>query len=129
MKFLVILNPYANRWRAQSQHELIRNAFDQAGLAYAFAFTIGAGHATQLARNAATNGFSAVVAAGGDGTAHEVVNGLMQAVGADGSSPTLPLGLLPLGNGNDFNDMLGLPRDFEKIARITHERVRVAMFS
>jgi len=118
MRLLVILNPYANRWRAQNGETAIRSAFDSAGLDYTIVPTAQAGDATRLARQAADDGYDAVVAGGGDGTVHEVVNGLLQAVGTSDDTPTLPLGILPLGNGNDFNDMLGLPREPEKIAAI-----------
>ncbi len=119
MKFLVILNPYANRWRAANGKEAICRAFDAAKLDYTLAPTSGEGDAIRLARHAARDGFQAVVAAGGDGTVHEVVNGLMQAAKtAVDDRPTLPLGILPLGNGNDFNDLLGLPRDVSEIAKI-----------
>ena len=64
---------------------------------------------------ASANGYDAVIAAGGDGTVHEVVNGLI----ADaGDAPTKPLGVMPVGTGNDFNDMAGLPRDLLSAARI-----------
>lgn len=118
MRFLVILNPYANRWRAQNGETAIRSAFDDAGLDYEIVPTTGSGDAIRLAKQAADEGYDAVVAGGGDGTVHEVVNGLMQAAGTADDTPTLPLGILPLGNGNDFNDMLGLPRAPEKIAAI-----------
>jgi diacylglycerol kinase (ATP) len=64
--------------------------------------------ATRLAQAAAEEGYEAIVAAGGDGTVSEVVNGLILAAG-DG--PTRPLGVLPIGTGNDFSDMLAIPRD------------------
>jgi diacylglycerol kinase (ATP) len=55
-----------------------------------------------------------VIAAGGDGTVNEVVNGLIQAAG-DG--PTIPFGVLPIGTGNDFNDMAKLPRKIEEVVK------------
>ena len=118
MKFVVILNPYANRWRAANGENAIRNAFDAANLDYTIVPTSAEGDATRIARNAVDDGYDAVVAAGGDGTVHEVVDGLMQAAQTSGDETSLPLGILPLGNGNDFNDMLGLPRDVTKIANI-----------
>ena len=55
-----------------------------------------------LAFEAAGEGYDAIVAAGGDGTINEVVNGLVQAAG---EGVTCPLAVLPIGTGNDFNDM------------------------
>lgn len=63
--------------------------------------TVRAGDAEQLARDAVAGGFEQVVAAGGDGTIHEVVNGL---AGSD-----VALGLMPMGTMNVFANELGLP--------------------
>jgi hypothetical protein len=62
-------------------------------------------HATELARQAALDGYDLVVALGGDGTVHEVVNGLMQV--PEEKRPIL--GVVPLGSGNDFAHAVGVP--------------------
>lgn len=62
-----------------------------------------------LARQAAEAGVKLVVAAGGDGTVNEVVNGLMQANMNGNGRPTL--GVLPVGRGNDFAYGVGIPQD------------------
>lgn len=67
--------------------------------------TAEAGQARRLAEKAAADGFALVVAAGGDGTVNEVVNGLMA------SSRRPRLGILPLGTGNDLARTLALPVD------------------
>ncbi|HEX5760440.1 MAG TPA: diacylglycerol kinase family protein [Thermoanaerobaculia bacterium] len=64
-----------------------------------------AGHAERLAREAVERGCELVVAAGGDGTLNEVVNGLAADFGG------ARLGLLPLGTGNDFARSIGVPAD------------------
>jgi YegS/Rv2252/BmrU family lipid kinase len=61
-------------------------------------------HATELARQAAEAGYELVIAAGGDGTVHEIVNGLMQV--PEGRRPRL--GVVPLGSGNDFAHAVGV---------------------
>ena len=67
-----------------------------------------AGHAERLAAAATDQGHDRVVAVGGDGTAQEVLNGLMTAgVGPDGGPPAF--GLVPGGTGNDLARSLGLP--------------------
>ncbi len=70
-----------------------------------FEETARVGHARTLARKAAHAGYSMVVAFGGDGTIHEVVNGLYEA--PPSSRP--PLGILSAGTGGDFIKTLGLP--------------------
>jgi YegS/Rv2252/BmrU family lipid kinase len=71
------------------------------GARFELQVTRAPGHAVELTRAAALGGADVVVAAGGDGTVHEVANGLLRAREADASSRTA-LGLLPVGTGNDF---------------------------
>lgn len=79
---------------------MIERALTARGLRFDIVETEASGHAETLAREAAEAGFDVVVAAGGDGTVHEVANGLMSAH-AEGSA----LGLIPIGTGNDFVKM------------------------
>jgi YegS/Rv2252/BmrU family lipid kinase len=115
LKVKVILNPYANRWRAKSQQADIVAACRRAGLDADLGLIPAPGQGAQEAMRASDDGYDAVVAAGGDGTVHEVVNGL---IAAAGDGPTKPLGVIPVGTGNDFNDMSGLPRDLSGSAEI-----------
>lgn len=69
--------------------------------------TGGRGDASLLAREGKNHGFRRILAVGGDGTFHEVVNGVMPDPGE------LTVGLLPLGTGNDFARTLDLPLDLE----------------
>jgi len=94
---LVILNPAARgdragQWRPRVE-EVVRGAMVRA--------TSRVGEAELLARTAAREGFRRIVAAGGDGTINEVVNGLAGTPAA--------LGLLPIGTVNVFATELGLP--------------------
>lgn len=113
MKVKVILNPYANRWGAREQIPAVKQAFEAAGVAYDLFVTEWVGHGKALASDVA--GYDAVVAAGGDSTVNEVVNGLISAAP---HGPTHPLGVLPLGTGNDFNDMTGLPRHLDECVKV-----------
>ncbi|MCA9866083.1 MAG: diacylglycerol kinase family lipid kinase [Anaerolineae bacterium] len=106
MRVKVILNPYANRWGAGAQAAATADAFRAAGVACDLVVTESPGQGTPLAAAATRDGYEAVVAAGGDGTINEVINGLISAAG-DG--PTVPFGIIPLGTANDFNLMAGLP--------------------
>jgi YegS/Rv2252/BmrU family lipid kinase len=69
-----------------------------------WAGTVYPTHAVELARQAAEQGYDLVIAAGGDGTAHEVVNGLMQVP----RERRPRLGVIPLGSGNDFAHAIGM---------------------
>ena len=97
----VLLNPVARGGRNRHLRAPLLDALARAGLDAEVTETAGRGHAERLARSSGREG-RLVVAAGGDGTVHEVVNGL------DGTDGTL--GVLPLGTGNDFARALGVPR-------------------
>ena len=107
-RFYVILNPTAGRGAAARVRGVIEREMAQAGAAFTIAETARRGHAAELAEAAAREGWPAVVAVGGDGTVHEVVNGLMRA--ANGG-PSVPLGIVGVGSGNDFARLAGVPTD------------------
>lgn len=99
----LIINPNADMGNAWRQAADLRPIADQLGGAD-WAGTVYPTHATELARQAAEDGYEIVVAVGGDGTVHEVVNGLMQVPKAKRPK----LGVVPLGSGNDFASALGM---------------------
>src|SRR5215813_9616082 len=94
---LIILNPAARSERAQRK----RAQVEALARGCAFCATTRTGEAELMARRGVTEGFDKIVAAGGDGTINEVVNGLA------GTNATL--GLLPIGTMNVFANELGLP--------------------
>lgn len=97
----IIFNPAARSTAAQRRVGELRRLVTEAQ----WCATQGAGDARRLARELAEQGFTTVVAAGGDGTLNEVVAGLYEA-----QCPTRPtLGVLPLGTMNVFALELGLP--------------------
>jgi diacylglycerol kinase (ATP) len=99
----LIINPNAdmgNAWRQASDLRPIAEEYGGAD----WAGTVYPTHATELAKQAAEEGYEIVVAVGGDGTVHEVVNGLMQVP----ANKRPKLGVVPLGSGNDFAYILGM---------------------
>jgi len=96
---LVVLNPVAGRGRAQGEWSGIRRRLNAAGVAFDEAVTSRPLEAIEISEKEAGN-FSCIVAAGGDGTVHEVANGLMRAGGRTA------LGVIPLGSGDDFAKLL-----------------------
>jgi diacylglycerol kinase (ATP) len=106
----VILNPYANRWKAQALWTKVHTELNLAGVEFELAVSERRGQLTEIACESARQGFSPILIAGGDGTIGEVVNGLAK---ASPSSETGigPIGIIPLGTANDFAHNLGLPLD------------------
>jgi len=113
MPAFIVLNPYANRWNAQKQRPQAEAALREAGVEFDIQESQSPGEAVEIARRAAVEGFSPIIAAGGDGTIGEVVNGLYK---ADDSSTLGPLGVLPLGTANDLVHNLGMPLDLPRAA-------------
>ena len=116
MTAFVVLNPYANRWKAGAQREALEAALRQAGVTYHLVVTQRRRHAIELTAEAVRQGHTPIVAAGGDGTIGEVVNGIAQGLGPE--QPWPPLGILPLGTANDLVDNVGLPHDLRAAAAL-----------
>lgn len=103
-KTKLILNPNADMGRAWQMAADLRPIVEQYGGAD-WAGTVYPTHAIELAKQAAGEGYELVIAAGGDGTVHEIVNGLMQIP----QEKRPRLGVVPLGSGNDFAHAVGAP--------------------
>ncbi|MCB9276667.1 MAG: diacylglycerol kinase family lipid kinase [Lewinellaceae bacterium] len=81
-----------------------------------FVLTEYRGHAIELARQAVENGYRKILAIGGDGTNHEVANGILQQKAV--ASHEVTHALLPVGTGNDWIKTYGIPRDIDKVLAI-----------
>lgn len=109
----VIANPLAGRGRGLRTIPRASELLARAGVKFSLAQTQYSGHAVELARDAVRAGFNTVVALGGDGTVHEVVNGMCADMGSDPNpGEVVKLGVIPAGSGNDFAYAVGLPPDF-----------------
>lgn len=121
MRACLIINPNAgqkaglttNAWGTEEARSLL----ERHQLSAEIWETERPGHATELARRAASEGYDLVIAAGGDGTVEEVAEGLI--------GTQAQLGVLPLGSIMNLARMLGIPRDVEAAAQVISER-RVA---
>jgi len=98
-KTLIVLNPIAGHGAALKMFPQVESELRAAGLEFDVAHTRAALHAVQLAWDAPKQGYERIIAVGGDGIAHEVVNGLLR---ASDEGETIALGIVPLGTGNDF---------------------------
>ncbi len=113
----VILNPYSNRWNSQKRWPQAEAALKAAGVEFDVSVSQRKGQVVDLAEEAARAGFSPLIAAGGDGTIGETVNGMMRAAKPD-QDLLGPLGLIPLGSANDLAVNLGLPLDLSAAAQV-----------
>jgi diacylglycerol kinase (ATP) len=115
-RMLLIVNPRAGDGRAGVLTRLVA-ALAQHGLVPDVAETEGPGHATEIARAEAEGGRRYVVAVGGDGTVHEVVNGLVDAERGTVRGGDPVLGVVSAGSGCDLVRTFGLDRPPEVLAR------------
>lgn len=111
---LVVFNPEAGRGRGHKRAQEVQQALQAANIHSESVVSENRGHAIELAQRAALAGWELIVAAGGDGTINEVVNGLML---AEAEGATSRLGVMPIGSGNDFAGSLGIPLDLREAAQ------------
>jgi diacylglycerol kinase (ATP) len=115
----LIANPQAGRGRGRHTIPLVAAILKHEGVPFSLAETEYPGHAIELARRAVADGYETVVALGGDGTIHEVVNGVCADLGDDPNpGAVIKLGVIPAGSGNDFAFALGLPLDLQRVCQL-----------
>lgn len=124
MKVGIILNPIAGDGRLKRDWADVTVALERHLGRFQMRETLAGGDAERLAIEFAAEGYDLVIAAGGDGTASEAADGLLQAA-REGYDRTA-LGLLPCGTGTDFARGLGLPDDVDAVLeRIAASEVRL----
>ncbi|HEY4601536.1 MAG TPA: diacylglycerol kinase [Cerasibacillus sp.] len=111
----IIYNPTAGREAVKKKLPDILERLEKAGYETSAHATTGEGDAIEAARYAVEHQFDLIVAAGGDGTINEVVQGMAE-------QPNRPkLGILPAGTTNDFARALNIPKDLLKATEIIAE--------
>jgi diacylglycerol kinase (ATP) len=108
---VVIANSRAGKGEVARNVAKYEGFLRQADLEYELQLTEGPRHAIELARNAIRSGVRYLVAVGGDGTVHEVVNGML--IENENAAKDAVLGILPAGSGSDFIRTFGLPQSPE----------------
>jgi len=107
MKYYVIVNPTSGRGTGEKAVPEIEKWLKAYNLDYTLVRTERPWHAADLAQHAACEGYQVVVAASGDGTINEIMNGLMRA--RQQGCVNTALATLSIGTGNDFAASMGLP--------------------
>ncbi len=111
MKYKIIVNPISGRGAGERSIPFIQKSLSDAGFDIDLVKTERPCHATELAQKAVADGFGIVVSVGGDGTANEIINGLMTAKETLGHTSTM--GVIGVGRGNDFAFGVGIPTGVE----------------
>jgi len=129
MKVLLVFNPFAGHGHAGKMFPKIETALNDQGIEFDLKSTNYPGHGVEIIRNADLNGYDGLVAAGGDGTLFEVINGYYQ----NPSRLRIPIGIIPVGTGNAFARELELDHSSWKeaikiIARQTIRKLDVGKY-
>ncbi len=114
---LLIINPNASKGKGRKKAKKIKEVLAAHSRQCTIAYTSGKGHAEKLARSGVESGFTTIIAAGGDGTVNEVINGIMRSEGHE----KVRMGIIPMGRGNDFAWMAGIPKNLDRAVRIILE--------
>jgi diacylglycerol kinase (ATP) len=113
-KIRFIINPFSGTGKKKNVQKLIEEIIDPSIFEYEVVYTKAPKHATELSKEAATNNYHIVVAAGGDGSVNEVARGLV------GSKTAMAI--IPLGSGNGLARHLKIPMDTEKAIRLINDQ-------
>lgn len=119
IKWLVIVNPNAGNGKGKHDWDLISDFLKQEGFSYEVMFTKHKHEAIHFTVDGIASGFRKIITVGGDGTLNEVVNGVF----LNKTCPTteIVLGFIPVGTGNDWGRMFGIPLNYEKAIKIIRE--------
>ena len=118
-RYMVIANPKAGHGKGERAIPEIERELKRLGLDFQLVRTERVGHGIDLAREAARAGYDVIVAAGGDGTVNEILNGMME---AQMTAPQRPaLGILCTGRGNDFAPCLDIPAGLAPACQVLKE--------
>jgi len=114
----LLLNPAAGRGRAAGYADAIVTILETSGFPIELLLSKGVGDLERLASEQASSGTSRMIVAGGDGSVHEAVNGILKV----GGEPLL--GIIPIGTGNDFAKASDTPLDWKSAASELSSRMR-----
>ncbi len=112
MSWSIIVNPTAGSGKAKKQwHQKVASLLQQKNISYKVVFTKSIGHASEIVQQLVEQGSRNIAAVGGDGTFHEVVNGIMNQSVVP--SIEITFAVIPLGTGNDWIRSLEISNDVE----------------
>jgi len=118
--WFIIVNPNAGNGKGKKDWERISGLFGKEEIPVQVKFTTKKGQAIDFTGDAIEKGFRQIISVGGDGTLNEVVNGIFS---QDKVSPgQVTIGMIPVGTGNDWGRMFGIPLVYEGAVKVIKER-------
>lgn len=118
-EWYAIVNPNAGNGKSKRDWDRISGLFERENIPVYSQFTQKKGHATDSARKAINTGFRKIISVGGDGTLNEVINGVFTQDYC--SSKEITIGMIPVGTGNDWGRMFGIPLVYEGAINVIRE--------
>jgi YegS/Rv2252/BmrU family lipid kinase len=118
-EWFAIVNPNAGNGKGRKDWNRIADILKKNGIRFKVKPTERKGHATELTRELIAGGFRKIISIGGDGTLNEIINGIF----TQDHCPTteITLGLIPVGTGNDWGRMFGIPLVYEGAVQVIKE--------
>lgn len=113
----LFINPVAGRGRARQRAASIRRILDESGVAFEEIHSTSVGDLEYKVFAVASAGADRIIVAGGDGSVHEAVNGILR------SASQTALGVIPVGTGNDFAKACSIPLHWEDATRLLADRI------
>lgn len=113
----LFINPVAGRGRARQRAESIRRLLQSAGVEFEDVQSTSVGDIEYMVFAAVSAGADRIIVAGGDGSVHEAVNGILR------SGSQTALGVIPVGTGNDFAKACFIPLHWEDATRLLADRI------
>ena len=120
MKLILTVNPYGGTKQGPRLLKKIKPLFDSAGVKLFIIETTFSGHAKELANHLDLTSFDGFIGIGGDGTLHEVVNGML----TRNDSQKIPIGIIPGGSGNSYMHDLNLTTPLDAARAIIRGKTR-----
>ncbi len=111
-EWIAVVNPKAGGGKVSEQWPILAHKLKEQGVSFDEMFTGHRYHAVELVIAALRKGYRKIISVGGDGTIHEIVNGLMHQ--DDVLVGEVTLAVLPAGSGNDWTRMYKIPLDYDK---------------
>ena len=112
--WFAVVNPHAGSGKTLSLWKKAEAQMRRRQISYGYRTTDCKSHATEIAYGAAKEGFRKFIAAGGDGTVNEVLNGIM----SSDNHRNVTMGIIPIGRGNDFAWSAGIPTNIRKAVEL-----------
>lgn len=111
-KWFIAVNPISGGDKGKKHWKTISTLLEQMGIEFDYVFSESKGHIISLVQKAIENGYRKIIGVGGDGTAHEIVNGIcsQQVVSID----QITFALIPVGTGNDWIRTHKIPNNYKK---------------